>query len=213
MLRIRGHLYDPESWNQKVTYRLPFAGEWLVANGGITEEASHSWELLNQRFAYDFVVADSSGRRHRGTGDKLEDYYCYGKPVLAPAEGVVVAVKDRVRDAPRPGDLWLDCWSRDFRGNHVVIRHAEREYSLMAHFIPGSLKVRRGERVARGQEIARCGNSGHSTEPHLHFQLQDTRQFYNAVGCPVKFSDLVVEGEEKEEIFLEKGMWVRSNAY
>ena len=62
----------------------------------------------------------------------------------------------------------------DMHGNFVVIDHENGEYSLMAHFIPGSVKVRVGDRVAAGAELGLCGNSGHSTLPHLHWQVMDS---------------------------------------
>lgn len=197
-------------YRQKAAYTLPFEGEWLVARGGITPEASHSWELAAQRFAYDFLVADAGGRTHTGDGTCPEDYLAYGRPVLAPADGTVAAVCDGVRDAPRPGTGWLDWRARDFRGNWIVIRHAEGEYSFLAHLVPGSIRVRPGDVVRRGQEVGRCGNSGDSTEPHLHFQLQDDPDFFRAAGLPVAFSACVVDGVSAEgPVNLRGGMRVR----
>lgn len=199
---------------QKVPYALPFGGDpaggdWLVVNGGVTEETSHSWDFLEQRYAYDFVVADERGVTHTGDGKRVEDYYAYGEPVLASADGEVVHVRDGVRDAPRPGTGWVDWRSRDFRGNAVTIRHAEDEYSFSAHLLPGSIRVGSGERVRRGDEIGRCGHSGHSTEPHLHFQVQDRPDFFGAVGLPVKFTGVEVVGMDVEAWdYLEAGMRV-----
>jgi hypothetical protein len=101
--RLRGEVPEPSTYRQKVEYRLPFAGEWWVMNGGVTREASHSWDLLSQRYAYDFVIADSAGKRHHEEGTCKKHYFCYAEPVLAPAAGVVVPVRDGVRDAPEVG--------------------------------------------------------------------------------------------------------------
>lgn len=185
---------DAAAFPQSVRYRLPFAGEWIVMNGGITPETSHSWDLVSQRYAYDFAVADGEGRRHRGDGRRCEEYLCYGQPVLAPAAGTVVRVRDGVRDAPRPGTGWVDWLCRDFGGNSVTIRHADGEYSHLAHLLPGSIAVRPGDQVRSGQAVGRCGNSGHSTEPHLHCQLQDHPDFFQAVGLPIAFADCGVDG-------------------
>lgn len=182
------------AYRQKARYTLPFDGEWLVMNGGVTPDTSHSWELAGQRFAYDFVVADGEGRRHVDDGTRPEHYLAHGRPVLAPADGTVVAVRDGVRDAPRPGTGWLDWRARDFRGNWVAIRHAGGEHSFLAHLVPGSVRVAPGDRVRRGEAVGLCGNSGHSTEPHLHFQLQDGPDFFGAAGLPVAFSGCVVDG-------------------
>lgn len=190
VIRRRGHLPDAASHVQQARYTPPFRGEWFVFNGGVTQATSHSWDILARRYAYDFVIVDAALMRHRDEGETLTDYFCYGQDVLAPAEGEVVAVRDGVRDAPRPGSGWIDFLVWDFRGNHIVIKHAEHEFSFLAHLIPGSIIVRKSEHVQRGQTIGRCGNSGYSTEPHLHFHVQDHPDFWVAVGVPVKFAGL-----------------------
>jgi murein DD-endopeptidase MepM/ murein hydrolase activator NlpD len=198
------------AFRQSVEYTLPFEGEWLVTRGGVTPGTSHSWGLAAQRFAYDFVVADAERRSHAGDGSRLEDYLAYGRPVLAPADGTVEAVNDGVRDAPRPGTGWLDWRVRDFRGNWVVLRHGEGEYSLLAHLVPGSVRVRPGGHVKRGDVLGLCGSSGHSTEPHLHFQVQDHADFFRAAGLPVAFSGCVVDGAAADgPVYLRAGMRVR----
>ncbi len=193
IISIRRALPDTD-YAQQARYTLPFRGEWLVYNGGVTPADSHSWDVLTQRYAYDFVIADAALRRHSGDGRALTDYFCYGQDVIAPADGEIITVRDSVRDAPRPGSGWIDFLARDFRGNFVIIKHAEGEYSFLAHLIPGSIVVRAGQRVQRGQLIGRCGNSGHSGEPHLHFHLQDRPSFWLAAGLPVKFDDVRVDG-------------------
>lgn len=203
---------DTSSYRQKARYSLPFSGEWFVLNGGPDEGSSHSWDVVAQRYAYEFVVADGALRRWReGTdGGGLGDYLCYGEPVLAPADGVVVAVEGDVRDAPRPGTGWADPFARHIAGNHVVIEHAEQEYSFLGHLIPGSILVDEGERVVAGQEVGRCGNSGNSSEPHLHFQVQDRADFFEAVGLPVAFDGVSVDGGEPASgRYLRRGTRVR----
>jgi hypothetical protein len=204
---------DGYSYRRKVSYSLPFRGEWYVYNGGPDRQSSHSWDLVAQRYAYDFVVADARLRRWReGTdGRNLEDYLCYGEPILAPAEGVVVEVRDGIRDAPKPGTGWLDPFAADIRGNFVVIEHAEDEYSVLAHLQPGSTSVSEGERVERGQPLGRCGNSGNSSEPHLHFQLQDRPEFFEAAGLPVAFDGVSLDGGEPEDnVYPRRGERVRA---
>ncbi|XVH32481.1 M23 family metallopeptidase [Haloferacaceae archaeon DSL9] len=184
--RWGGALPTPERYETDIRYRLPFDGTWTVLGGGLGEEHSHSWGLLTQRYAYDFVITDDRGRTHRGDGTALEDYHCYGEPVLAPADGTVVDVRNAHRDCPHPGG-WLDWRTTDIRGNYVTIEHAPDEYSVLAHLVPGSIPVAVGDEVTRGQRVGRCGNSGNSTEPHLHFHLQDTPDFIRSMGLPVRF--------------------------
>jgi len=203
----------PEQYRQQVRYRLPFTGTWYVMNGGVTRETSHSWDIVGQRYAYDFVMSDELLRRWRTDGRQLSDYLCYGQPILAPAAGEVVAVVDGVRDAPGVGTGWLDVFTRHFPGNCVVIRHAEGEYSLLAHLVPGSIQVHVGQRVEPGQPIGQCGNSGHSTEPHLHFQVQDRPDFFRCAGLPIAFDHVSVNGGQVQDgVYLERGTHVQHSA-
>lgn len=188
IVRLRGQLPSPGT-RVAEGYRPPFRGTWIVARGGVDPDRSHSWEILNQRYAYDFYVTDEGGRSYRGTGERLEDYYAFGQEVVAPKDGVVVAVRDGIRDFPYAGRGWIDFLTWDFRGNWVTIRHAPGEYSFIAHFRPGSLRVRPGQAVRAGEVLGLCGNSGHSTEPHIHFHVQDRPNFYFAAGLPVRFGD------------------------
>ncbi|MGX5914835.1 M23 family metallopeptidase [Aliidiomarina sp. Khilg15.8] len=214
-LRIKRAGINPAEYQTKVNYRLPFAGDWLVCNGGLTEATSHSWGVLAQRYAYDFFKADDEYRRHSGRGNKLTDYYCYGEDILAAADGTVVKVLDGIKHAPLVGYGVADFLCRHVAGNHVVIEHADGEYGFYAHLIRGSIPVKEGESVKQGQPIGQCGHSGHSSEPHLHFHLQDTPSFYNSMGLPIRFCGLQprtsaeVEPANEEPQAIKRGMWVR----
>jgi murein DD-endopeptidase MepM/ murein hydrolase activator NlpD len=120
--------------------------------------------------------------------------------MLAPADGVVVAVEnaipDNVPNQPRPGVLY---------GNTVVIDHGTGEYSLLGHLQKGSVSVKPGERVVAGQQVARCGNSGMSTEPHLHYQLMDDAEWTKAQGLPAQFRGFLANGR-----FVERGEPMRT---
>lgn len=193
----------------KARYRLPVEGEWLVFNGGDTPETSHSWDVLGQRFALDLVQADAAFRRHEGSGRRLEQYFCYGEAIVAAADGTVVRVEDRVADAPFVGWGFCDFTARHFAGSHVIIRHAEGEFGVYAHLIKGSVCVRPGDTVRQGDLVGRCGSSGHSTEPHLHFHLQDSPDFFNGMGLPIQFHDLVVSGTQTTSTRIRAGQRVR----
>ncbi|QRV16452.1 M23 family metallopeptidase [Haloterrigena salifodinae] len=191
--RHRGSVPDAESYEQRASYRLQFDGAWTVANGSHEKDYSHSWFPLNQRYAYDFVITDTDGRtRPEGAASRVDRYYCYDEPVLAPADGVVVDVCDGDFESARAGGLSHPL-KRDIRGNYVVVQHAPDEYSCLAHLVPGSVTVEPGDRVARGQQIGRCGHSGNSSEPHLHFQVQDHPDFEIAASLPVAFDDVALE--------------------
>lgn len=202
-----------DTFEPMVQYTLPFGGEWLVVNGGVTPSTSHSWDIITQRYAYDFVKLAEGLQRHEGNGRLLTDYACYDQPILAAAPGTIVIVRDGIRDWPHPGVGFIDLFCRDFRGNHVIIQHAENEFTVYAHLIPGSITAQVGDRVQRGQQIGRCGNSGHSTEPHLHFHLQDRADFFTSVGLPVSFSAIRVDGDlVKTPHWMRGGELVRQTA-
>ncbi|MGQ9877260.1 MAG: M23 family metallopeptidase [Chloroflexus sp.] len=187
---------------QPIALSLPFEGYWTVANGGVDKKHSHSWSVIAQRYAYDFYITDDQGKSYQGAGKKPEDYYAFGRAVLAPADGTVVEVRDDMRDFPHSGTGWIDWRTRDLRGNYIVIKHDEQAYSLIAHLKQGSCGVTKGDFVQRGQVIGLCGNSGHSTEPHIHFHLQNHPNFYLAIGLPVQFMHVAVQaiGSERVEV-------------
>jgi urea transporter/murein DD-endopeptidase MepM/ murein hydrolase activator NlpD len=149
-----------------VPLALPFLGAWRCTQGYFGEGPTHqgAWGQ-----ALDFALADAEGRTYRGAGHALGDYYCFNKPVLAPADGVVEAV---VQDVPDNdiGEVNL----RQNWGNTVVLRHAPGVYSQLSHLRAHSARVRPGQAVRRGEVLAACGSSGRSPEPHLHFQVQAT---------------------------------------
>jgi len=142
---------------------LPVLGRWQVSQGPAgpwTHQGlwSHAW---------DFEVADDAGRRWRNGGTALTDYYAYGAPVVAPADGRVVRAVGHLDDNPIGQVDTSHNW-----GNALVIAHAGGLHSALCHLQRGSLAVREGEQVVRGQVLARVGNSGRSPLPHLHVQLQ-----------------------------------------
>lgn len=189
-LRYGSHIPDANNYRCQVKYSLPFKDSWVVVNGGMDRKSSHSWDIPTQRYACDFLMLDESGKSCVGDGKKAADYYCYGKEVLAPADGEVIEAVSGCPDSLILGNGQVDCSAHDIRGNHILIRHAEREYSILVHLQPGSVGVKAGDTVKCGQIIARCGNSGNSSEPHLHFQLQDGTSFFSSAGLPVEFENI-----------------------
>ncbi|GAB3667350.1 M23 family metallopeptidase [Halopiger thermotolerans] len=212
LARYRGDLPSAETYESDVDYRLPLEGTWTVVNGSPDREYSHSWGILTQRYAYDFVITDEDGRTTAGERGPPEEYYCFGEPVLAPADGVVVSTRNDHRDYHRTNG-WMDPLQRSILGNHVIIDHENGEYSVLAHLQRGSVAVESGERVERGQQVARCGNSGNTTEPHLHFHLQDRSSFFLGMGLPIRFSDVRTAHprtatETREEAYVHAGQRV-----
>jgi urea transporter len=143
--------------------RFPFFGTWSVSQG---HEGVHTHKG-EWRHAWDFIIKDKDGKQHRGKGDIPEDYYCYGKPVTAAADGIVEMITDDVADNIIGESNVKENW-----GNTVVIRHTDYLFTSVSHLRPGSITVKKGERVKSGDVIGKCGNSGRSPYPHLHFQVQ-----------------------------------------
>lgn len=148
-----------------IQVKLPFFGEWTVTQS-YDGEYTHRDEW---KHALDFEILDEEGKSYRGEGNNCKDYYCYDKAVLAPADGTIEEVTDGVADN-NIGDVNLvHNW-----GNTIIIQHGEGLYSKLSHLKENSIIVKRGEKIRQGQTIAKCGNSGRSPYPHLHFQLQAT---------------------------------------
>ncbi len=150
-----------------VRISLPFWGEWKISqghNGEITHK--ESW-----RHAWDFEIFDEEGKSFHNSGKELDDYYCFNKPVVAPADGWIEHVANGIDDNAI-GEVNLHHnW-----GNTVVIRHADHLFSAMSHLKKDSIQVTEGTFIKKGDIIGQCGNSGRSPVPHLHFQLQPTPQ-------------------------------------
>jgi urea transporter len=148
---------------QYVPIHVPFWGEWCVAQG-YNGEYTHKGEWNK---ALDFTILDIEKRSFKSTGLICEDYYCYGKPVIAPADGVVEEIIDYIDDNQIGKVDTINNW-----GNSIIIRHISGVYTQLSHLKKGSFKVGKGAFVKRGDVLASCGNSGRSPEPHLHFQVQ-----------------------------------------
>lgn len=184
----------PAPERNSTTLSLPFKDAWSVAWGGDTRELNYHNDTPNQRFAFDFVVVDGSGKTFKGKGARNEDYYAFGREVLAPGDGIVTDVISGVRDNT-PGSM--NPYSG--LGNAVFIQHGEQEVSVLAHLKLGSMRVKVGDKVQRGQVIGLCGNSGNSSEPHLHYHLQNSILIQDAVGIKCYFQIATVMKEGKKE--------------
>ncbi len=182
----------PEKHQTKLS--LPFRGRWLVFWGGDTKELNQHHDVPNQRFAFDFLGVDEKGNTRRGQAQINEDYFAFAREISAPADGVVTDVISGVRDNV-PGSM------NPFSalGNAVFIRHREQEVSLFAHLKLGSIKVKVGDKVKRGQVIGLCGNSGNSSEPHLHYHLQNTPVIQDGTGIKCSYQKVIVLEKGKKQ--------------
>ena len=202
---ISGLLFKPYTEAKEIIrnttkMKLPFKGEWTVTWGGDTKEQNYHVESIAQKNAFDFLIYDEKGSTHKRTGESNEDYYAFGKELYAPCDGEVVLVVDGVKDNI-PGVLnpiYIP-------GNTVIIKIATGEYAFFAHFKQHSIMVKQGQKVSTGALLGLCGNSGNSSEAHLHFHLQNVEDMTKATGAKCYFDQLKVNGEMKSDYSPVKG--------
>jgi hypothetical protein len=196
-----------DSYTNKSDYILPFTGKWTVGNGGFTKGEYHSGGRLgSERNAYDFNIMEDEEDvvpdDWSSLPTKVEEYPCYGKDVLAVADGVVVKISNNHPDSRTKNlKVYCDTWSH--RGNYVMIKHNESEYSFTVHLMPHSITVRKGDTVKQGQVIAKCGNSGNSTAPHIHFALQSSKSIFLGYSLPIGFTNIKAQDSPAHRGFCE----------
>lgn len=174
--------------------QLPFKGEWTVIWGGDTKELNYHVESVAQKNAFDIVIKDGRGKSFKTDGLANEDYYAFGKELYAPCDGEVVLVVDGIKDN-LPGEfnpVYIP-------GNTIIIKTANREYLFFAHFKHHSIQVAEGQKVVRGQLLGLCGNSGNSSEPHLHFHIQNVENMNIATGVKCFFDAMEANGRQKTD--------------
>lgn len=193
----------------------PVTGRWCAVNSPSTRVPSHRTNAYGQTFAVDLVhEPEERSRPAFGEGPGFrpaKEFPAFGQELLAPANGRVVKVRDRARDhLSRSNRFASACmiWEsmirelagpRQILGNHIILDLGDGTYAVFAHLQQGSATVRPGQFVHRGQRIGRCGNSGNSSEPHLHFQLMDHRWPLVAAGLPFTFSAVSIDGREVKD--------------
>jgi murein DD-endopeptidase MepM/ murein hydrolase activator NlpD len=184
----------PKMVRNTTKLKLPFKDEWTVFWGGDTRELNYHVDHPAQKNAFDIVIMDATGKAYKTTGRVNEDYYAFGKELIAPCDGEVVLVVDGVKDNI-PGELnpvYVP-------GNTVIIKTANNEYLFFAHFKQHSIKVKQGQKVKQGELLGLCGNSGNSSEPHLHFHIQNQENMTGATGIKCYFDKFLVNGQVKTD--------------
>jgi len=173
---------------------LPFKEEWTVFWGGDTKEINYHVENEAQKNAFDMIITDKHGKSYRTDGQINEDYYAFGKELIAPCDAEVVLVVDGVKDN-KPGELnpiYVP-------GNTVILKTNNNEYLFFAHFKQNSIAVKQGQDVKQGELLGLCGNSGNSSEAHLHFHIQNVEDMNKATGAKCYFEEIWVNGEIKND--------------
>lgn len=173
---------------QKTVLSLPFAGAWGVVQG-MDSGRTHSGYAA---YALDVVPAEPVSESAFRKRKRLADHPCYGKPILAPADGRVVWARDGARELPPFRES-----RKHEAGNFVILEHTPDELTEFRHLQKGSISVKEGDMVHAGQIIGRCGNSGNAVTPHLHVGFLGS---YKPIATrPMRFSNY--------QVMVAQGVW------
>lgn len=192
------------------TMHAPVTGRWVAINSPATKVPSHGVRTLGQAFAIDVLQASDSPRESapgwQWRQAEPQEFPSFGEPVLAAGSGTVIAAHDGKRDH-RARNTWpgliymmsLEAFGRELAGhrsiigNHVILDHSDGTFSMYAHLKHGSAAVCVGQKVRAGDVLGAVGNTGNTSEPHLHFQLMDRPQAAMAAGLPFRWCPLTIE--------------------
>lgn len=192
---------------KKVIGMLPFKGEWLVSATPAKRMPSHGTTLFGVTYAYDFFRVNDKGRssnkltwRTLISKEDPVDFYCFDLPVFAPVSGRIVAVhceeedNDVRRSLPAGIPYMMKQAQRiaggpaNIAGNYIMIQDDKsKQYVVIVHLKARSITCEAGAWINAGEEVGRCGNSGNSTQPHIHIQAMNHHDFYLAQGVPLFF--------------------------
>ncbi|MGA8145407.1 MAG: M23 family metallopeptidase [Candidatus Acidiferrales bacterium] len=193
----------PVNHKPVVVIRSPLQGEnWVAANGpSNTSQHRRAFIPVNgrayisQRFAIDWVQMTADGKTYQGDSTDNRNYRAYGKEIHAVADGVVTQMKDGIpQNIPNQPPI-VPITLETVGGNHVIMEIGDGLYAFYAHMQPGSVRVKVGDKVRRGQVLGLLGNSGNSSEPHLHFHICNTNSELGCEGLPYAFTSYELEGK------------------
>ncbi len=191
----------------------PLRGVWIAGdsvNNG--PDAAHRKTILitdgrawlAQRYAIDWVQiqkVDGAYTTWKGAEDKNESYFCYDQPIYSVAAGKVVGMADGLpQNIPHSGKYAVELTFDNAAGNHVVVEIAPHRYVLYAHMKPGTVRVKVGDKVGVGDVLGHVGNTGSSTEPHLHMHIVDEPSFLAGNGEPYEFTAFDASGPVEADV-------------
>jgi len=205
---------------EPIIVKFPLSGEWCAVNTPGEKIPSHGTHMFGQTYAYDFfqIDWDEKGYKYFSKpkfhsylwGVDLKDTFCWSQPIFSPFDAEVIEVCDGIKErnpvhivrdlanvikngiflkADKNSDL------KNVLGNYIILEN-QGVFSLIAHARCHSIIVSAGDKVSQGQKLAEVGHSGNSTAPHLHFQLMDNANLFEAKGLPCCFSGMKVHGKD-----------------
>ena len=183
------------SFSNVVLARAPFDGDWFISWGGENPKDNHHIGSPPQDRAVDIrkIIEGSGNQTSIGDPTENESYGCWAQPIFSPIDGIVAVAVDGVPDNI-PGELNRP----SAMGNFMMLRSPEGFVVVLAHFKQGSVAKKAGEKVQAGDFLALCGNSGNSTEPHLHMHAQSGISMAQSVAMRMVFPSITVGGVQNE---------------
>ncbi len=171
------------------TMEMPVSGRWMVGHAGGSEIVNYHFAVKAQMYAMDIVKIDDGGKFFTGAGGQLSDFYTMGENIYSPADGTIINVVDSL---PNAAISLLPSGTANPAGNHVVIEFEPNRYIFLAHLDKGTVLFNKGDQISAGDLIAKAGNSGNTSWPHLHMHIQDKPVIDNetATGFPYRFNIL-----------------------
>jgi biotin carboxyl carrier protein len=192
-----------------IAIQSPLRGKnWSAANGPSNTSAHRRAVLpangqphIGQRYAIDWIQLGDDGNSFNGDKHKNSSYHAWNQEIHAVADGTIVEAKDGIAEnVPNAGKLAVAITSDTIAGNHVIENFGDGRFAAYAHLRPGTLKVKVGDKVRAGAVIGRLGNTGNSSEPHLHFQICDAPSFFDSEGIPFAIDKFTREDFKIENV-------------
>jgi murein DD-endopeptidase MepM/ murein hydrolase activator NlpD len=190
-----------------VVIRTPLAADNLVAANGPSNTSPHRRALIpvngrawiSQRYAIDWVEVYPDGKTYQGDPLDNKNYKIYGSEIHSVADGVVTETKDGLpQNVPNAEKMAVPIDFETIGGNHVIVDIGGGRFAFYAHMQPGSLRVKVGDKVKTGDVLGLVGNTGNSSEPHLHFDLCDASAMLACEGVPYALATFTVTGKTGE---------------
>jgi hypothetical protein len=182
----------------------PLAGDDWVAANGPSNTSAHRLTVIPvnghayaaQRFAIDWVELYPDGKTYQGDSLDNKNYRAYGHEIHSVADGTVTETKDGIpQNIPNAKEMAVPITLETLGGNHVIVDIGGGRYAFYAHMQPGSVRVKVGDKVTRGQVLGLVGNSGNSSEPHLHFHICNLNSEIGCEGLPYALSWFALRGK------------------
>lgn len=205
-----------ERYKQKANLIFPIKGNFSVAGAhDFNEPHSGEW---SQHYAYDIVGLGPNFEFVKKDGETNEDFYMWGREVIAPAGGIVVSARNDIPENAKPGEIdtkvFMSLPDPMFAvgGNNVVIDHGNYEFSFLAHLQKGSVRVKKGDQVKQGDVIGLLGNTGNSDGPHLHYHLMACETMFRCDGLPSHFENVydIFTKEKLKAEFIKRGLFLQA---